>query len=347
MWVGTRLPSVEIMHKDVRESDIKTSLLLLQSAEESWRKDDRLLVVCSLAELWLYVPPLPLSFSLPLSTHLRTILSLSWGTTLVTVDINTLLCHWVCSAQKWKYLTGTIYRPCRRTGKIHSNTIQPILESCSTEIASAERSCKARGPRAQLGHGGGFFFVIERWWQLWVGKAVVECTNESDTFDCKEKQKKWKCTRIHRCVPLLASVLLPWSCADIHTTLVRIYTMYSMHVLMMRTVCVPAHAIWLTFRCYALLKMNHTHQQHESVIWGRSAWWTDLLQASCVILRIGTQVERRDRWIMKSNLGACCPLSPPWLCKSEKESANTQGLRRGRVSPSFLRSTVETCARLI
>lgn len=94
MWLGTRLPSVEIMHKDVRESDIKTSLLLLQSAEGSWRKDDRLLVVCSLAELWLYVPRLPLSFSLPLSTHLRTILSLSWGTTLVTVDINTLLCHW-------------------------------------------------------------------------------------------------------------------------------------------------------------------------------------------------------------------------------------------------------------
>lgn len=158
MWLGTRLPSVEIMHKDVREWDIKTSLLLLQSAEGSWRKDDRLLVVCSLAELWLYVSPLPLSFSLPLSTHLRTILSLSWGTILVTVDINTLLCHWVCSAQKWKYLTGTIYRPCRRTGEIHSNTIQPILESCSTEIASAERSCKARGPGAQLGHDGFFFF---------------------------------------------------------------------------------------------------------------------------------------------------------------------------------------------
>lgn len=208
-------------------------------------------------------------------------------------------------------------------------------------------AAKPGGQEHNLAMVGFFFFVIERWWQLWVGKAVVECTNESDTFDCKEKQKKWKCTRIHRCVLLLASVPLPWSCADIHTTLVRIYTMYRMHVLMMRTVCVPAHAIWLTFRCYALLKMNHTHQQHESVIWGRSAWWTDLLQASCVILRIGTQVERRDRWIMKSNLGACCPLSPPWLCKSEKESANTQGLRRGTVSPSLLRSTVETCARLI
>lgn len=157
MWLGTRLPSVEIMHKDVRESDIKTSLLLLQSVEGSWRKDDRLCVVLlSSGCMSLHCRSLFLS----LSTHLRNILSLSWGTTLVTVDINTLLCHWVCSAQKWKYLTGTIYRPCRRTGKIHSNTIQPILESCSTEIASAERSCKAWGPGAQLGHGGVFFCLL-------------------------------------------------------------------------------------------------------------------------------------------------------------------------------------------
>ena len=95
----------------------------------------------------------------------------SRGTTLVTVDINTLLCHWVRSAQEWKYLTGTIYRPCRRTGGIHSYTIRPILESCSTEIALAERSSKTPGAGSTTWPWQGASFFIERQCQLWVGEC--------------------------------------------------------------------------------------------------------------------------------------------------------------------------------
>ena len=100
------------------------------------------------------------------------------GTTLVTVDINTPLCHWVRSAQEWKYLTGTIYRPCRRTGGIHGNTIQPILESCSTEIASTERSCKAQGLEHNLSMVGGesfsFFFFLNRKPVAFLGEECLE-----------------------------------------------------------------------------------------------------------------------------------------------------------------------------
>ncbi len=111
-------------------------------------------VLLSSGCLSLHLPSLSTHRHTPTHTHTSPPHSPSRGTTLVTVDINTLLCHWERSAQEWKYLTGTIYRPCRRTGGIHGNTIQPILESCSTEIASAEKSCKAQGLGAQLGHGG-------------------------------------------------------------------------------------------------------------------------------------------------------------------------------------------------
>lgn len=160
--------------------------------------------------------------SLLTHTHTSAPYSPSWGTTLVTVDINTLLCHWVCSAQEWKYLTGTIYRPCRRTSGIHGNTIQPFLELCSTEIASVKRSNRAQRLGSQLGHGGEGVFMWNANGNYGRGTLFAKCTDERDTHVAVKA--KTHAIFMQVCTPACLCVLLVWLLRHTYRTRVRIFT---------------------------------------------------------------------------------------------------------------------------
>lgn len=101
---------------------------------------------------------------LPHSTPPHRTLSHWWGTTPVTVDINTLLCHWVCSTQKWKYLTEAIYRACRRTGESTATRANLFRSLVPQKLPQKIVRCEDQRQGPQLAHRRDasflFFFLL-------------------------------------------------------------------------------------------------------------------------------------------------------------------------------------------
>lgn len=107
-----------------------------------------------------------------------------------------------------------------------------------------------------------------------------------------------------------------------------------------RNVSIPVHVICSLLLIGSTFKLDvdeskrQSAEQHESVTVKRrrqvswAAWPSFGSGIRCHPANLDTG---RHTWIMKSDLAACWPLSPPWLCKSQTGSG-ARGQRSATVS---------------